>query len=122
MEDVYLNLIALIPVIVSTLANVLVSKFAQKAVNKTSNSRDEQIKLLKAQNALLEEQNLALKNTLSNVDNRVSANLKNQEIIIKETGMLVDAQRVANDNAQKIVDEGTVIRNELRTLLNNKKE
>lgn len=122
MEDVYLNLIALIPVIVSTLANVLVSKFAQKAVNKASNSRDEQIKLLKAQNALLKEQNIMLKNTLSNIDNRVSNNIKNQEIIIKEVGMLVDTQRAANDNAQKIVNDGTIIRNELRTLLNNKKE
>ena len=122
MENAYLNLITLIPIIASTLANVLVSKIAEKAINKTSRSRDEQIKLLKEENELLKEQNLALKNTLSNVDNRVSANLKNQEIIIKEVGMLVDAQRTANENAQKIVDDGTVIRNELRTLLNDKKE
>lgn len=122
MENAYLNLIGLIPIIVSTLANVLVSKIAGKAIDKTSRSRDKQIELLKEENELLKEQNLALKNTLSNVDNRVSANLKNQEIIIKEVGMLVDTQRVANDNAQKIVDDGTVIRNELRTLLNDKKE
>ena len=122
MENAYLNLISLIPVIASTLANVLVSKIAQKAIDKTSRSRDKQIELLKEENALLKEQNLALKNTLSNIDNRVSDNLKNQEIIIKEVGMLVDTQRVSNDNAQKIVDDGTIIRNELRTLLNNKKE
>ena len=122
MENAYLNLIGLIPIIVSTLANVLVSKIAGKAIDKTSRSRDKQIELLKEENELLKEQNLALKNTLSNVDNRVSANLKSQEIIIKEVGMLVDAQRVANDNAQKIVDDGTIIRNELRTLLNDKKE
>ena len=122
MENAYLNLISLIPVIVSTLANVLVSKMAQKAIDKTSRSRDAQIKALKEENELLKEQNLNLKNTLSNIDNRVSNNIKNQEIIMKEVGMLVDTQRTANENTQKIIDDGTIIRNELRTLLNDKKE
>ena len=122
MENAYLNLISLIPVIASTLANVLISKLSRKTIDSISRSRDNEIKLLREENALLKEQNLMLKNTLSNIDNRVSDNIKNQEIIIKEVGMLVDAQRMANDNAQKIVDDGTVIRNELKTLLNNKKE
>ena len=63
-----------------------------------------------------------LKNTLSNIDNRNTENLKNQEIIIKEVSMLVDTQRAANDNSQKIIDDATIIRNELKTFLNNKKE
>ena len=36
--------------------------------------------------------------------------------------MLVDAQRKSNEEASKIIDSGTVIRNELRTLLQAKKE
>ena len=118
----YEYIIALIPVIASAAGSVLVSKIAMAVVNKVSKSRDKEIELLRQENQALKEQNLMLKNSLSNIDNRVSNNIKNQEIIMKEVGMLVDAQRAANENAQKIVDDGTIIRNELRTLLDNKKE
>lgn len=118
----YEYIIALIPVLASAAGSVLVSKIATAVVNKVSKSRDKEVELLREENQLLKEQNLMLKNTLSNIDNRNTENLKNQEIIIKEVGMLVDTQRASNENAQKIIDGGTIIRNELRTLLDKKKE
>ena len=118
----YEYILALIPIIASALGSTVVSKIAIAVVHKVSESRDKEIELLREENQALKEQNLMLKNTLSNIDNRNSENLKNQEIIIKEVGMLVDTQRASNENAQKIVDDGTIIRNELRTLLNSKKE
>lgn len=116
------NVLILIPVIVSTLGTTIISKIAIGIINHVANKKDEEVKALKEQNRLLTEQNLELKNTLANVENRTSANIKNQEIIIREVGMLVDAQRKSNEETSKIIDSGTIIRNELRTLLQAKKE
>ena len=112
----------LVPLITSTGGNVLITKIAISSIRHVANKKNEEVKALKEQNRLLTEQNLALKNTLANVENRTSTNIKNQEIIIREVGMLVDAQRKSNEEASKIIDSGTVIRNELRTLLQAKKE
>ena len=116
------TVLTLVPVIASTLGTTIISKVAIGIIKHIRNKKNEEVEALKEQNKLLTEQNLALKNTLANIDNRISANIKNQEIIIKEVGMLVDTQRESNDKASKIIDSGTIIRNELMTLLQAKKE
>ena len=116
------TLLTLVPVIASTLGTTIISKVALGIIKHISKKKNEEVEVLKEQNRLLTEQNLALKNTLANIDNRVSSNVTNQEIIIREVGMLVDTQRESNEKASKIIDSGTTIRNELMTLLQAKKE
>lgn len=116
------TVLTLVPVIASTLGTTIISKIAIGIIKHVSNKKNEEVEVLKEQNKLLTEQNLQLKNTLANIDNRNSANIKNQEIIIKEVGMSIDAQRKSNEETSKIIDSATTIRNELMTLLQAKKE
>ena len=115
-------LLTLVPVITSTTGIAIISKIAITVVKHVANKKNEEVEQLKRRNKLLEEENLSLKNTLANIDMRIENNIKNQEIIIKEVGMVVDEQRKSNEQASKIIDSGTTIRNELRTLLEAKKE
>ena len=115
-------LLTLIPVITSTTGIVIISKIAIGVVKHVAKKKNEEAEELRRQNQLLKEQNLELKNTLARIEDKVTSNVRNQEIIIKEVGMVVDEQRKANEENAKIVDSGTTIRNELRTLLEAKKE
>ena len=123
MNNMVENLIALlIPLITSTSGTVLIAKIAISTIKHVSKKKNEEVEQLKKRNQLLEEENLALKNTLANIDMRIENNIKNQEIMMNEVGIVVNEQRKSNEQAAKIVDSGTIIRNELRTLLEAKKE
>lgn len=119
MEELFLSLI---PVITSTTGITIISLITRGLLKHTSEKNDDKINEVKTQNRLLAEQNKMLSEKLDEVLSLVNDNLaKNTEAVNK----IVEDVAVNKENElafKKLVDEGTTIRNELRGLIEAKKE
>ena len=115
-------LISLIPVISSVVGSVIISKTSTIKIGKIHRTNDDKVELVKKQNKALKEENAELKEQLEKNE------LYFKDCLIKINDTLVsitnDVQATKEERAEmkNLVNQATIIRNELRTLLQAKKE
>lgn len=115
-------LISLIPVISSVVGSVIISKVSTVKVGKIHRTNDDKVDLVREQNKALKAENTELKQQLEKNE------LYFKDCLLKINDTLIsitnDVQVTKEEHAEmkNLINQATIIRNELRTLLEAKKE
>lgn len=115
-------LISLIPVISSVVGSVIIGKTSTVKIKKIDKTNDDKVELVREQNKALKAENAELKQQLEKNE------LYFKDCLIKINDTLVsivnDVQATKEEHAEmkNLVNQATIIRNELKTLLQAKKE
>ena len=115
-------LIALLPLLTSTAGIGLISKIAIGILKKVAKKNDDKVKLLQNQNERLENENVALKEQLAKNETFLKECLIETKAEVNEIKSSIIESKNTNEELNKLVNQATTIRNELRTLLEAKKE
>lgn len=115
-------LIALLPLLTSTAGIGLISKIAIGILKKVAKKNDDKIKAIEKQNERLEAENVALKEQLNKNETFFKECLIETKAEVKELKALVIEKEKTNEELGKLINQETTVRNELRTLLEAKKE
>lgn len=115
-------IISLLPALTSTSFVVVIAKIALSLLRRIAKKNDDKVEALQKTNAALIEQNKILEGKLNVMIESIEGEIsKTNEAIVK-----VSEDVAVNKNSElelrKLVDEGTTIRNELRCLIEAKKE
>ena len=115
-------LIALIPLLTSPAGIGLISKIAIGILKKVAKKNDDKVKAIEKQNERLEAENIVLKEQLSKNETFFKECLIETKTEVNELKLLVIEKEKTNGELEKLISQETTIKNELRTLLEAKKE
>lgn len=119
MEELLLNLL---PVLSSTAGITIISVVSKILLNRIANKNNDKVKEMAKANALLMERNAMLESKINEVLGSVNDNLAKTNEAVSKLSEEVNINKNSELELRKLVDEGITIRNEIRGLIEAKKE